>query len=134
MIIFISTSATFYNKVAPVMQELKSMGHDVIPPNGYGENVDESIIRENDTHQAWKEKMLRQDIRLVESCDAILVLNYEKNGQPNYVGASAFLELFKAFELNKKRFIFNPLPESGYYDELLGMNPTVINGDLSLIT
>lgn len=109
------------------------MGHEVIPPNGFGEEGDEAIIRESNSHQAWKEVMLRKDIKLVESCDAILVLNFEKNGQLNYVGASAFLELFKAFDLNKKRFMLNPLPEGGYYDELLGMNPTIVNGDLSLI-
>lgn len=133
MKVFISTSAAFYDMVEPVIEELESLGHEVIPPNGYGEDVDEFAIRNGDNHQAWKEQMLRQDIRLVEECDAILVLNSEKNGQPNYVGASAFLELFKAFDLNKKRYILNPLPVGGYYDELLGMDPVVINGDLSLV-
>lgn len=133
MKVFISTSATFYNKVSPYIKTLASMGHEVIPPNGFGGEADEAIIREGDIHQTWKEQMLRQDIRLVESCDAILVLNFEKNGQANYVGASAFLELFKAFDLNKKRYMLNPLPEGGYHDELLGMNPTIINGDISLI-
>lgn len=122
MKVFISTSATFYDRVDPVIKELESMGHEVIPPNGFGGDVDENIIRTGYNRQVWKEQMLRQDVKLVESCDAILVLNFEKNGQPNYVGASAFLELFKAFELNKKRFMLNPLPDSGYYDELLGMN------------
>jgi len=133
MKVFISTSAVFYDKVGPVISILESHGHEVIPPNGYEERLDEGEIRDGGNHQQWKERMLRQDIELVKSCDAILVLNYEKNGQVNYVGASAFLEMFKAFELNRKRFILNPLPESGFKDELAGMDPTVINGDLSLI-
>ena len=133
MKVFISTSAVFYNKVAPVIFALESFGHTVIPPNGYESELDENEIRDGNNHQEWKANMLRQDIELVEACDAILVLNYEKNGQINYVGASAFLEIFKAFELNKKRFILNPLPEGGFKDELAGMNPLVINGDLSLI-
>lgn len=133
MKVFISTSAAFFDKVAPVIASLKSDGHDVIPPNGYEGKLDEGEIRDGGNHQEWKEQMLRQDIELVQSCDAILVLNYEKNGQPNYVGASAFLEMFKAFELNKKRFILNPLPVGGFNDELVGMNPVVINGNLSLV-
>ena len=133
MKVFISTSAAFYDRVGPIISSLKSNGHEVIPPNGYRDRFDESEIRKEGGHQQWKERMLRQDIELVTSCDAILVLNYEKNGQINYVGASAFLEMFKAFELNKKRYILNPLPEGGYSDELIGMDPYVINGDLSLI-
>ena len=133
MKVFISTSATFYDKVSPVIKQLELAGHVVIPPNGFGIDVDESMMRDGANHQVWKEQMLREDIRLVKSCDAILVLNFEKNGHPNYVGASAFLELFKAFELNKKKFILNPLPGGSYYDELLGMNPKVINGDLWLV-
>jgi hypothetical protein len=43
------------------------------------------------------------------------------------------LEVFKAWELGKKIFFYNPLPEGILYDELFGMNPLVINGDLSLI-
>jgi len=102
MKVFISTSAVFYDRVALVIADLESRGHEVIPPNGYGDNFDENQIRESGNYQAWKEQMLRQDIELVKLCDAILVLNYEKNSQPNYVGASAFLEMFKAFDLNKK--------------------------------
>jgi hypothetical protein len=133
MKVFISTSAAFYDKVAPVISVLESNGHEVIPPNGYEGKLNESEIRDGGNHQEWKEQMLRQDIELVKSCDAILVLNYDKNGQANYVGASAFLEMFKAFELNKKKFILNPLPEGGFNDELVGMNPIVINGNLSLL-
>ena len=133
MKVFISTSAAFYDRVAPIISNLESNGHVVIPPNGYEGKLDENKIRESGNHQQWKEQMLRQDIELVKACDAILVLNYEKNGQVNYVGASAFLEMFKAFELNKKKFILNPLPDGGFNDELVGMNPYVINGDLSLV-
>jgi len=133
MKVFISTSAVFYDKVMPIILSLEANGHVVIPPNGYGSNFDENEIRQSKNHQSWKERMLREDIELVKACDAILILNYEKNGLINYVGASAFLEMFKAFDLNKKRCILNPLPEGGYYDELLGMNPIVINGNLSLI-
>lgn len=77
--------------------------------------------------------MLRLQAEKVAANDAVLVLNMEKNGQPNYIGGATFLEIFKAFELGKKIYLFNPVPEGIFRDELLGMNPIVINGDLTSI-
>jgi hypothetical protein len=69
----------------------------------------------------------------VRANDAILVLNFEKNGQANYIGGATFLEIFRAFELEKKIFFFNPIPDNIFKDELVAMNPIVINGDLKLV-
>jgi len=44
----------------------------------------------------------------------------------------SFVE-FKAFDLGKKVFLYNPIPDSIFTDELTAMNPTVINGDLSKV-
>ncbi len=77
--------------------------------------------------------MLKKQDAKVLANDAILVLNFEKNGQPNYIGGATFLEIFRAFNADKKIFLFNSIPENIFKDELLGMNPVVINGDLSKI-
>ena len=77
--------------------------------------------------------MIRLQKEKVETNDAVLVLNMEKNGQENYIGGATFLEVFKAFELDKKIYFLNPLPDNFLKDELLGMGPIIINGDLSLI-
>jgi hypothetical protein len=76
---------------------------------------------------------IREHETKIRPQDAILVLNFEKNGQANYVGGATFLEVFKAFELGKKIFFYNPLPTGMLHDELLGMNPLVINGNLDLV-
>lgn len=36
----------------------------------------------------------------------------KKNGQPNYIGGATFLEMYKAWEMDKKIYLFNPIPES----------------------
>jgi hypothetical protein len=77
--------------------------------------------------------MLHEQEEKVRANDAVLVLNFEKRGQANYIGGATFLEIFKAFELGKKIFLYNPVPDNIFTDELLGMGPLVINGDLSLI-
>lgn len=82
----------------------------------------------------WKAEMIREDGRIIARNDAILVCNFEKNGQPNYIGGAVFLEMFKAFDLGKTIFLFNPLPETPLRDEMIGLQPVVINGDLLKIT
>ena len=39
----------------------------------------------------------------------------------------------QAWDFGKKVFLYNPIPESIFSDELHAMNPLIINGDLSLI-
>lgn len=135
MKIFITASSQFYPKVSEVKKELEKAGHIVTPPNGFN-TPDAEVEVKNlsaEVHQRWKAKMIKTDGEIVAANDAILVLNFEKRGQPNYIGGATFLEMFKAFELEKKIFLYNPIPEGMLTDEILGFGPVVINGDLSLI-
>ncbi len=84
-------------------------------------------------HSKWKGERLRLQKEKVMANDAIVVLNFEKNGQPNYIGGATFLEVYEAFRNDKKIFFYNPLPEGMLHDELLGIRPVVINGDLNLV-
>jgi hypothetical protein len=77
--------------------------------------------------------MLKEDGELIKDNDAILVLNFEKNNIPNYIGGATFLEIFRGFDYGKKIFLYNPVPSNMLKDEIEGMNPVVINGDLNLI-
>jgi hypothetical protein len=77
--------------------------------------------------------MLRRDKQNIEPNDAILVLNFQKHHQPNYIGGATFLEIFRAWEMNKKLFLYNPIPDNIFKDELTGMNPLILNQDLSKI-
>jgi len=38
-----------------------------------------------------------------------------------------------AYVLEKGIYLLNPIPDIGYRDEIVAMQPTVINGDLDLI-
>ena len=85
-------------------------------------------------HREWKAKMIRLSEKKVKDIDAILVLNFEKNGQSNYIGGATFLEMYEAFKLERKIYLYHPVPEGILKDEILGFSPLVINEDLSLIT
>ena len=135
MKIFITASKKFYGEVNKLTKELKKFGHIVTLPNGYDHPETEINMRNlnKDEYQKWKGEMIRTDGEIVSANDAILVLNFEKNGQKNYIGGSTFLEMFKAFELGKKIFLYNPIPKGMLEDEIQGFGPIIINGDLSLI-
>jgi len=135
MKIFVICSKYFYDQIKPIATELEKAEHICQMPNSYEDPFKENELKKLSAgeHQKWKETMLHAHHENVNKNDAVLVLNFEKNNQPNYIGGGTFLEVAKAFELRKKIFFYNPLPECIFTDELKGMNPTIINGDLTLI-
>lgn len=135
MKIFICASKHLYGHIAPIKKTLEDSGHIITLPNSYDNPLREIELKNlgPKEHSEWKASMIRAQKEKVNNNDAILVLNMEKNGHQNYIGGATFLEIYMAFEFGKKIFLYNPLPDSFIKDELLGMNPTIINGDLSLI-
>lgn len=86
-------------------------------------------IRQKQEQDATKEMW-----GLIQNCDAVLVLNYDKNGINNYIGGNAFLELGFAYVLNKKIFLLNPIPDIPYYKtEIESMRPVILDGALTNI-
>ena len=53
-------------------------------------------------HGKWKADMFRLQNQKVGNNDAMLVLNFDKGTEKNYIGGSVLLEMFKAWELGKK--------------------------------
>ena len=135
MKIFIASSKRFYDRIPEIKTELESLGHLVTLPNSYDNPLKEEEMKSKslEVHVSWKSEMLKKDKENIEPNDAILVLNFAKNEQPNYIGGATFLEIYKAWELNKKLFLYNPIPQNILTDELIGMNPLILNGDLSKI-
>lgn len=62
-----------------------------------------------------------------------MTLNFEKNGTPNYIGGATFLELYDAYVLEKKIYLWNDILEGILYDEIHGFGPAILYGDLSKI-
>ena len=88
-------------------------------------------------HQKFKAKMYKQSEDTIRKMDAVLVLNLdkEKDGkiEKNYIGGATFLEMYDAFRLGKKIFLYNDIPDGMLYDEIEGFSPIIINHDLELI-
>lgn len=133
MRIYICCSKYFYDRVAPIKNELEKQGHIITLPNSYDDPFKEEKVKQQgaDEHKLWKAAMMKLQEKKVRDNDAIVVLNFEKKGQKDYIGGATFLEMFKAWEFGKKLFLYNPIPDNIFKDELLAMDPIIINGDLT---
>lgn len=135
MKILVICSKAFYDRIEPIKEKLEEMGHEIELPNSYyTPNAEkESWSKGSEAHSEFKSRMFRMSAERIKEMDAVLTLNYEKNGKKDYIGGSTFLELYEAFMNNKKIFLYNDIPEGILYDEISGFSPIVIHGNLDLV-
>ncbi len=135
MKIFICCSKAFYGRVADVKTRLEAAGHKVTLPNSYDNPTKELEMKKIGIREynVWKVKKLEEQVEKIKANQAILVLNFEKDGQANYIGGATFLEIYMAFNLKRKVFLYNPIPQGILKDEISAFEPIILNGDLSLV-
>jgi hypothetical protein len=142
MKIAICASLDFTNKVKETADKLTENGHEVIIPVTSEMILNnrvslEQIKKEKSNGEIYK-RMIKQNsikryCKIIESADAILVLNFDKKGVRNYIGGNVFLEMGFAHIIDKKIFLLNDIPDTFYKDEIKAMQPIVLHGDLSKI-
>ena len=138
MKITICGSLKFTEEMKRIQKELENKGHSISIPQsiieGQSKEYSHSLKMKN---LAQFTEFIGGRIKLhadkINNSDAILVLNYDKDGKSNYIGPNTFLEMGFAFVSGKKIFTINSLPEDDKHDELISMNPVSINNDLRLI-
>ena len=115
--------------------KLEAAGHEVYLPNCItNPNAEaEAKLLGSQQHAEFKSTMYRQSAQITSSMDAILVLNYTKDGVDGYVGGATFLEMYDAFKLGKAIYMCNNVAPSILEDEIRGFSPTIIHGDISRI-
>ena len=135
MKIMIISSKHHYHQIPEIKKELEKNGHIIMLPNSFDEPFKEEEMKKlsPEEHSNWKRQMMSLHEPKIKQNDAVLVLNLEKNNQQNYIGGATFMEIIKAWELEKKIFFYNPIPDNIFKDEILGVNPVIINQDLSKI-
>ena len=87
-------------------------------------------------HEIWniKRTAIIDHFKKIEWGDAILVANFEKRGIEGYIGGNTLIEIGLAFYLKKPIYILNPVSsELSYKQEIYGMGPVLLAGDLSNI-
>ena len=135
MKIFIICSKKFYEKIPEIKKLLENKGDVITLPNCFDAPDTEDKFKKLgfEEHSKWKGEKLKHSTKVIQENDAVLVLNFEKNGIKNYIGGATFLEMYDAFKLGKKIFLYNDIPDGILRDEIVGFCPFVINSDLSKI-
>jgi len=139
MKILIICSKRFYGNIPNIKNNLEQKNIQVFLPNCYDDPKTEERMWNlgKEIHQEFKAQMYKQSEETIKNMDAVLVLNFDKTTnekiEKNYIGGATFLEIYDAFRLNKKIYLYNDIPEGMLYDEIQGFAPIIINGDLSKI-
>lgn len=139
MKLLIICSKKFYSKIEKIKKELENNDIEVFLPNCYDEPDTEQKMWNlgKEEHQKFKARMFKQSEEIISKMDAVLVLNFDKEKDnkllKNYIGGATFLEMYDAFRLNKKIYLYNEIPQGILYDEIEGFNPIIINGNLDVI-
>ena len=139
MKILIICSKKFYSKIEEVKKILEEKNNEVFLPNCYNDPTAKQKMWDlgKEEHQKFKAKMYKQSEETISKMDAVLVLNLdkEKEGEifKNYIGGATFLEMYDAFRLGKKIYLYNDIPNGMLFDEIEGFGPIIIKGDLNLI-
>jgi len=144
MKITICNSVKFFQQAKEAKQALEKLGHEAethpMKVNFKGKEID--VIEYYKARKSgWdkeiedlKEWAIREHFEKIKQSEAVLILNIDKDEKKNYIGGNTLLEMGLAFALNKKIFMLNPAPEElSYTEEIKGMRPTILNGDLEKI-
>lgn len=143
MRIVICSSVAFGEEIMNAKETLGERGFEVVIPTGLEDYLNDSALKQRASGWGTVEGAQRKiEMNLIKGyydeifkSDAILVINKDKTGIKNYIGGNSFLEMGFAHVLGKPIYVLNPLPEKlkVFYQELVAMQPVVLNGDLSLI-
>jgi len=129
-------SMQFVDRMVEVRDKLKALGHDV-----FITDLHETMIGKTDEeiekiklYQKYNLDAIRVFWKAMQGADAVLVLNFDKNGIKNYIGGNTLMEIGFAHVLDQKIFLWNQIPEMPYCKtEIEAMKPIIINGDLTKI-
>ena len=127
MKIAISGNVYILPDIMEVQEKLEARKHEVIPVFKYLDQLEEK-------NEKKKEKYRLSFFEKLKRSDALLIVNtFEKDGRKNYISGSSFLEMGFAHALGKKLFLLQGVPEVSFKDEILAMNPIILNGNLRMI-
>lgn len=133
MKIMLICSAAFNHFESEYAEKLRYLGHEVYFTSGYDEP--------KPSDEDWLDygaRMMRKSIELIPKIDAVLCLNFDKNGRKNYIGGATLCEMAYAFEYGKKIYVLNDIPEdyeggASVRFEIEMFRPVVMKGRLEMI-
>ena len=130
----------FAKQMAETKEKLEGMGHNAEVPCDIQKFLDDPSYttdnHEENFRHCIENDILRRCLNSIGKSDAILVLNYPKNGINGHIGANTLIDMGVAYYLGKKIFLLNHPPDlkkEKSTHEVLVMQPVILDGDFSRI-
>lgn len=121
MKIVLCSSKKFISKVFEVSEKLQKMGFETVIPQEFINDMQK------------KEASLKHFSEIdKDDVSALLIINENKNGISNYIGANSFAELAFGFYKGKQVYLLNDIFEP-YSEELIAWEVIPLHGDLKKI-
>lgn len=111
---------------------LESFGYEVVLPNPREGEIDYNLLSD-DERATLKETLIQDHLDEINESDAIFVFNEDKKGVAGYIGGNTLMEMAFAYAQKIEIFLLKPSLDMSYTDEILGMKPIVVNGNLEAI-
>ncbi len=135
MNIILAGSITACEQIEDIASKLQAMGHVVEIPFGCKHLRDRTEVSlEEKASDKIANDLLRAYFEKMKAHDAMLVVNPEKRGIAGYVGGNTLIEMSFAHVLGKPLYCLYPPGEVSYLPEILAMQPTVLDGNLSMFS
>lgn len=121
-------SMAFYSNMLEHKRILQNAGINTLIPDSDNDLI--NSLQETD-FQKIKRRASMKHIRRIrdQKTFGILVLNYDKHGISDYIGANTFAEIAIAVAHYKRIYLFQGLPDF-YREELLAWQVVCLNGSL----
>ena len=117
--------------------ELESLGAQVYVPIDTEECVENPELNMSLEHcESFEVDLDKDHYNKISDSEAIVVLNYPKNGVENYIGGATLMEIGVARHMDKKIFLLNEIPKKSdlrYALEIELAKPIILDGELKNI-
>ena len=136
MKITICGSMFFSKEMLEIKAKLEKMGHIISVPSDIQDCVENPELNMDMSH-CFESNIQEECFNNIATGDAIIVLNYKRNGIDGYVGGATLMEIGIAQHLKKKIFLLYPsakIEDQRYSLEVQLAKPIILNGDLSVIS
>lgn len=114
-----------------VVKQLEAKGVRVSTPD-LSESTNWSALSDDEIIQQ-KGWLIRRHFANIATAKTVLICNYEKNGTADYIGSNSFLEMGAAFIYDKPLFVLGGVPDQPNREEILALEPIVLNGNLDIL-
>ena len=119
--IVLCSSKKFATETFEIAKKLKELGFNPIIPQEFLEEMEKNAA-----------SRLHFSKIIDDRTDCLLIINENKNGVDNYIGANVFAEIAFGFYYNKPIYLLNDIYPP-YEEELIGWNTIPLKGDLTKI-